>query len=170
MAVGLGQLKAKLVGERRLAGVARAEQRHVGLRLEDQRDLVGEAVHTDDLGWVVDGAVPDEGIQCAHHAHCTVASVQSGTMFLVQQLGSGADRASARAGNHAGTPPQSLGVCWSLQTNEVLGPQPAGHTSKVHEQRAPGGDGRVIDLGMSGNQDDGVGCGHGIVERDVLKP
>lgn len=52
--------------------------------------------------------------------------------------------------------PRSPGADWSLETNQVLGPQTAGHTSKVHEQRAPGGDGHVIDPGMSRDQDDGV--------------
>jgi hypothetical protein len=66
-------------------------------------------------------------------------------------------------------PPEDSPVAPSSETNEVLGPQPAGHTSEVHEQRAPGGDRRVIDLGMSSHEHDGVGCCYGVVERHVLE-
>ena len=59
---------------------------------------------------------------------------------------------------------------WSSETNEVLDLHAAGHTSKVYEQRAPGGNGRVVDPGMSSDEDDGVGFSDGVVEWHVFEP
>ena len=63
----LRELERELVRERRLAGVARPEQRDVGLPLERQRDLVGERLHPDDLRRVVERPVPDERVQRGVH-------------------------------------------------------------------------------------------------------
>jgi hypothetical protein len=55
------------IGEGRLARLSRPEQRHVPLALEDQRDLVRERLHPNDLRWVIERAVPDERIQRGDH-------------------------------------------------------------------------------------------------------
>ena len=68
VALGLGELQCELVRERRLARVAGAKQRDVGLPLQDQGDAVGEGLHPDDLGRVVEGSIPDEGVE----RHCCI--------------------------------------------------------------------------------------------------
>jgi hypothetical protein len=70
-----GQLAAQHGEERRLAGVAGAEDGDVGLRLQREGDLPGEVVHADDLGRVIERAVPDEGVEShadmvAHKTTC----------------------------------------------------------------------------------------------------
>ena len=83
LAVRLGQLQRELVHERRLARVAGPEQRDVGLRLQRQRDLVGERLHPDDLRRVVERPVPDERVE-RHRTHCTAQGVQICTGHAVQ--------------------------------------------------------------------------------------
>src|SRR5690349_21582351 len=62
VAVAALQFLRELDGERGLAGVARAEERDVGLALEDQGDLLRESVHAHDLGWVVQRPAPYKGV------------------------------------------------------------------------------------------------------------
>ena len=78
LAVPLHELQRELVGEGGLAGVARPEQRHVRLRLQRESDVVGEALHADDLGRIVQRAIPDERVQRSCHAdQCTADAYKS---------------------------------------------------------------------------------------------
>ena len=67
------EFTAQLVGEGRLARVARAEQGDVRLSLERQRDLMRKWLHADDLRWVVDWTVPDEWVDGCHQARVPLA-------------------------------------------------------------------------------------------------
>src|SRR5581483_3823080 len=63
----LAQFEGELVGERRLAGVPRPEERYVRLRLQSQGHVMREPLHPNDLGRVIERAVPDERIEGAGH-------------------------------------------------------------------------------------------------------
>ena len=64
--MGAGELEPELVGEGGLARVPGAEQRHVGLALERQRDLPRERIHSHDLRRVIEGPVPYERVDRCH--------------------------------------------------------------------------------------------------------
>jgi hypothetical protein len=65
--VRLGELGGQLVGEGGLPRVTRSEQRHVGLALERESDLISERLHPDDLRRVIERAVPDERVYRGGH-------------------------------------------------------------------------------------------------------
>ena len=59
---------------------------------------------------------------------------------------------------------------WALETNEVLDVQAAGDASEVDESVALWSRPHVVDSGMGGDEDDGVGGSDGVVERHALEP
>ena len=67
------ELERQLVRERRLARVTGTKERDVRLTFQRQRDMVGERVHADDLGRIVERAVPDERVEREplHRLDCT---------------------------------------------------------------------------------------------------